>query len=149
MASAWDKFQRLMREKMREIYSETYIDHNLEPRNVGSLDHADGHAEIHGTCGDTMEMWLKVQGVTIVEAGFTTTGCGAMVASGSLITEMAKGKTLDEAQQIESQDILDAFSGLPEENQSCALLAADTLKAAIRDCLQYQKEPWKKLYRKN
>ncbi len=149
MTSAWDKFQRLMREKMREIYSETYIEHSMEPRNVGSLDHADGHAEIHGTCGDTMEMWLKVQGGTIVQTGFITTGCGAMVASGSLVTELAKGKTLDEAQQIESQDILDAFSGLPEENQNCALIAADTLKAAIRDCRIYQREPWKKLYRKN
>jgi NifU-like protein involved in Fe-S cluster formation len=149
MTSAWDKFQRLMREKMREVYSETYIDHNLDPKNVGSIENADGHAEVNGTCGDMMEMWLKVDGDIIVDAGFTTTGCGAMVASGSLVTEIVKGKTLSEAQQIEQQDILDTFGGLPEENQNCALIAADTLKAAIRDCLQFQREPWKKLYKKH
>lgn len=147
MTSAWDKFQEQIRAKMREIYSEAVVEHNLNPRNLGSFSDADGYARITGPCGDTMEMWLKVKGNTIVRAGFTTDGCGTTIASGSMITEMAKGKSLTEAQRISQKDVLDALDGLPEESEHCALLASNTLKAAIRDCIAMQKEPWEKAYR--
>jgi nitrogen fixation NifU-like protein len=147
MTSGWDKFQEQIKAKMREVYSETVIDHNFNPRNLGSFPDADGHARITGPCGDTMEMWLKVDDKIIVKAGFTTDGCGTTVASGSMVTEMAKGKSLTEAQRISQKDVLDALSGLPEEKEHCALLASNTLKSAVRDCLAMQKEPWKKAYR--
>jgi nitrogen fixation protein NifU and related proteins len=147
MASAWDKSQELIIAKMREIYSETVVEHNLNPRNLGSFPDADGYAHVTGPCGDTMEMWLKVDGNTIVKAGFMTDGCGTTIASGSMITEMTKGKNLTEAQKISQKDVLDALDRLPEESEHCALLASNTLRAAIRDCMAMQKEPWKKAYR--
>ncbi len=148
MATAWDNFQEQIKAKMREIYSETVIEHNLNPKNLGSFPDADGYARITGSCGDTMEMWLKVDGNIIIKTGFATNGCGTTIASGSMVTEMAKGKRLTEAQRIGQQEVLDALDGLPEENEHCALLASSTLKAAIRDYLKVQKEPWKKAYRK-
>ena len=134
---------------MREIYSETVVDHNLNPRNLGNLPDADGFARVSGPCGDTMEMWLKVDRNIIVKASFTTNRCGTTIASGSMVTEMAKGKSLTEAQRIGQQDVLDALGGLPEESEHCALLASNTLMAAIMDCMAMQKEPWKKAYRRN
>ena len=148
MTSAWDQFQEQIKTNMKEMYSETIVEHNLNLRNLGSFSDADGYAQITGPCGDTMEMWLKVDGNTIVKAGFTTDGCGTTIASGSMVTEMAKGKSLTEAQRIGQKDVLDALDGLPEESEHCALLASDTLKAAIRDFMAMQKEPWKKAYRK-
>jgi nitrogen fixation NifU-like protein len=148
MTSAWDQFQEQIKAKMREIYSETVVEHNLNPRNLGSFPDADGYAQITGPCGDTMEMWLKVDDNTIVKAGFTTDGCGTTVASGSMITEMAKGKNLTEALRIGQQDVLDALDGLPEESEHCALLAANTLKAALRDHMAMKREPWRRAYRK-
>jgi nitrogen fixation NifU-like protein len=147
MTSAWDTFQEQIRAKMREIYSEIVVEHNLNPRNLGSFPDADGYAQITGPCGDTMEMWLKVNNNIIVKAGFTTEGCGTTIASGSMVTEMAKGKSIIEARRIGQQEVLDALGGLPEESEHCALLASNTLKAAIRDYIAMQKEPWKKAYR--
>ena len=147
MTSAWDKLQEQIKEKMREVYSETVVEHNFNPRNLGSFPDADGYAQVTGTCGDTMEIWLKVDGNIIAKAGFTTDGCGTTIASGSMVTEMAKGKSLPEALLISQKDVLDALDGLPEESEHCALLASNTLKAAIRDYMAMQKEPWKKAYR--
>ncbi len=147
MASAWDKLQEQIREKMLEVYSAPVVEHNLNPRNLGSFKDADGFGRVTGPCGDTMEIWLKVDGDTIVRTGFATDGCGTTIASGSMITEMAKGKSLIEAQMIGQQDVLDALEGLPEESEHCALLASNTLKAAIRDCIAMKRDPWKKAYR--
>ncbi len=149
MASAWDKLQEQIREKMLEIYSETVVEHNLNPRNIGSFPDADGYARITGPCGDTVEMWLKVDNDTITRAGFTTDGCGTTIASGSMTTEMATGKSPAEAQRIGQQEVLDALGGLPEDSEHCALLASNTLKAAIQDYLKIKANPWKKLYRTN
>jgi len=103
------------------------------PRNYGPLDRWDGHARITGPCGDTMEFWLQIAQGRIVQANFVTTGCGPSRASGSMATELAIGKTLPEAARLEQQDVLQALGGLPEESEHCALLAANTLKAAIED----------------
>jgi nitrogen fixation NifU-like protein len=145
MASAWDKFQEQIKAKMKETYSETVVEHNLNPRNLGSFSDADGYARVTGPCGDTIEMWLKVDGNTIAKAGFMTDGCGTTIASGSMITEIVKGKSLTEAQRISQKDVLNALDGLPEESEHCALLASDTLKAAIRDCLASKKRHGRKL----
>ena len=103
------------------------------PRNYGPLDTWDGHARITGPCGDTMEFWLKIADRRIVQASFVTDGCGPSRAAGSMATELATGKLLKEALQIEQKDVLEALGGLPKESEHCALLAVDTLQAAIRD----------------
>ncbi len=148
MASSWEKFEELIKQEMRKIYSEAVVEHSMNPRNLGDLEDADGFARVTGPCGDTMSMWLKVDGNTIINTSFMTDGCGTTIASGSMVTEMAKGKSLIEAKKISQQVVLDALGGLPQESEHCALLASNTLKEAIRDYLAIKKEPWKKAYRK-
>jgi nitrogen fixation NifU-like protein len=149
MTSAWEQFEELIKAQMRKIYSETVIDHAMNPRNLGDMEDADGFARVTGPCGDTMEIWLRAKNGDLTDATFLTDGCGTSIASGSMVTEMAKGKNITEAQKISQQDVLSALGGLPEESQHCALLAADTLKEAIRNYLAMKKEPWKKAYRKH
>jgi nitrogen fixation NifU-like protein len=146
MSSSWEEFERLIKQEMRKIYSEAAIEHGMNPRNLGDMDDADGFGRVTGPCGDTMEIWLKVRDGTITKATFLTDGCGTSIASGSMVTELAKGKSIAKAHKISQDDVLDALGGLPEESQHCALLAANTLKAAIKDYLALQKEPWKKAY---
>ncbi len=148
MASSWEKFEELIKAEMRKIYSEAVIEHSMNPRNVGDLEDADGFGRVTGPCGDTMEIWLKVNGNTIINASFMTDGCGTTIASGSMVSEMAKGKSVGEAWKISQQDVLDALGDLPDESKHCTLLAANTLKAAIRGYLEMKKEPWKKAYRR-
>jgi len=149
MTSSWEKFQELIKQEMRKIYSEAVIEHSMNPRNLGDLEDANGFARVTGPCGDTMSMWLKVKDGTISDANFMTDGCGTTIASGSMVTEMAKGKSISEAQKIAQRDVLNALGGLPQESEHCALLAANTLKAAIRDYLAIKKEPWKRAYQKH
>ena len=149
MASSWEKVEELIKSKMREIYSEAVVEHGMNPRNLGEIEDANGFGRITGPCGDTMSMWLKVHGDTIVSAKFLSDGCGTTLASGSMVTEMAKGKSVTEAQKISQQDILDALGGLPDESEHCALLAANTLKEAIKEYLTLKKDPWKKAYRRD
>ncbi len=148
MSTSWEKYEELIKAEMRKTYSEIVIEHSMYPKNLGDVEDADGYARITGTCGDTMSIWLKVNGDTITETGFLTDGCGTTVASGSMITEMVKGKSVIEAGKIGQQDVLDALDGLPEGNQHCALLASITLKEAIKNYLDIKREPWKKAYRK-
>jgi len=147
--TSWDKFEELIKAEMRKVYSEAVVEHSMNPRNVGDLENADGFAKVTGPCGDIMEMWLRVKNGAIRDASFMTDGCGTTVASGSMVTEMAKGKSVSEVQRISQQDVLSALGGLPEESQHCALLAASTLKEAVRDYLAMNREPWKKAYRKH
>jgi nitrogen fixation NifU-like protein len=149
MSSSWDKFVELIRAKMLETYSETAVEHSMNPRNLGDMADADGSAKVTGSCGDTMQIWLKLKYDAISQISFLTDGCGTSIASGSMVTELAKGKKLSQAQKISQKDVLDALGGLPEESEHCALLAADTLKAAISDYLAMKREPWKRAYREH
>ena len=149
MTTAWEKFEELMRAEMRKVYSETVIDYAMNPRNVGSMENADGFATVTGPCGDTMDIWLRVKNDRIHEAAFMTDGCGTTIAAGSMVTENAKGKNIIQVQKISQQDILEALGGLPEESEHCALLAANTLKEAIKDYLEFKNEPWKRAYKKH
>ena len=146
-----DPFKELAQsimQDMKEVYSEKTIDHFLNPRNLGEISAPDGFGRITGPCGDTMEICLKVRDNRVMNASFWTDGCGTTIASGSMVTELAKGKSVLEAQKIRQQDILDALGGLPEDSLHCALLAANTLKEAIKDYLASNKEPWKRAYRR-
>ena len=149
MSSELDDLQAMVMANARQIYSETVIDHAMNPRNLGEIADNDGFARVAGSCGDTMEIWLKAKDGIIIQATFYTDGCGTSIASGSMVTEMAKGKSIIEAQKISQQNVLDALGGLPDESEHCALLAANTLKAAIRDYIAMKREPWKRAYRKD
>lgn len=127
--------------------SETVLDHALNPRNVGSIPEADGFGEGTGECEDTMVIWLRVVNDRITEATFWTDGCGTTIACGSMVTELAKGKTVKEAFLIGREEILHALGGLPEESVHCAALAAGALKNALQDYLEMKRFPWKKAYR--
>ena len=129
------------------VYSERVIEHASNPKNVGEIDKADGRAVITGSCGDIMGIWLRVRNETIQDIKFITEGCGTSIASGSMVTELAKGKSIGEGMKIDQEKVLDALGGLPEDSQHCAQLAASTLKAAILDYLAMKREPWKKPYR--
>jgi len=148
MATAWDKYQELVRDEMRKVYSETVIDYAMNPRNVGNVEGVDGHASVTGPCGDTMDIWLKVRNDIITEATFMTDGCGTTIAAGSMVTELARGKSVSQVLRIGQEDVLNALSGLPEESQHCALLAANTLKAAVKDYLAFKNEQWKRVYKR-
>lgn len=147
MASDFAELEDLVMADMRKTYSEQAIDHFRNPRNVGVVADADGYASVTGPCGDTMEIFLKVRGERIVTASFWTDGCGPSIASGSMTTELATGKTVAEAWGVTPKDILDGLGGLPEENEHCALLAANTLHEALKDYVAMKKEPWKRSYR--
>jgi len=146
--SSWDKYEELIKAEMKKVYSETVVEHSVNPQNVGEIEDADGFANITGPCGDTMEMWLKVSNDIIKEATFMTDGCSTTIAAGSMVAELAKGKSIGQALNIGQQDVLNALDGLPEESKHCALLAANTLKEAIKDYLSFKKEPWKKVYKR-
>ena len=133
---------------MKKVYTETVIDHAMNPRNAGGIAHADGFGRITGPCGDTMEIWLRINSGSIVDAAFSTDGCSTTVACGSMATETIKGKDIAQALAINQNDILKALGGLPEDNRHCALLAANAVKAAVQDYIAIRKEPWKKAYRK-
>jgi len=105
------------------------------PRNYGSLPKWNGHAQHTGPCGDTMEFWLDVSRRRIAHIGFTTSGCESSRAAGSMATELAVGKSTDEAARIESCHVLAALGGLPKASEHCAQLAVDTLHAALTDFL--------------
>ena len=147
MISGHQEYEALIEAKMRQVYSGEVIDHALHPRNLGDMKDADAFGRITGPCGDTMEIWLKVKDDKIIDSAFLVDGCVATLACGSMITELARGERVSQAIGISQQDVLDALDGLPEGNKHCALLAANTLKEAVRDFLVSKKEPWKKLYR--
>lgn len=107
--------------------------HANDPHNIGKLEDFNGHAKITGPCGDTMEFWLKVENDKIKEVSFVTDGCGPSIASGSMTTCLAEGKTIKDALSISQQDVLAALESLPKDHEHCALLATNTLKAACED----------------
>ena len=116
-------------------YNEKVMDHFKNPRNVGSLDDADGIGEVGNiSCGDIMRIYIKVdQDERISDIKFQTFGCGAAVATSSMVTELAKGKTLDEALNMSNEDVASSLDGLPPVKMHCSKLAADALHGAIKN----------------
>jgi nitrogen fixation NifU-like protein len=116
-----------------EIYTEKTLEEAYNPKNAGELRNPDGVARITGPCGDTMQMHIKVYRDKIMDSKFITDGCGASIACGSVVTEMVKGKTIEEAFMVENKDILSILGDLPEEHLHCPVLALNTLRAALGD----------------
>lgn len=114
------------------MYNDKVIDHFTNPRNVGEMPEPDVVGESGSfKCGDTMKIYLKVEKDKIVEVKFQTFGCGAAIASSSMLTEMVKGKTLEEAERVTNEDVAAQLGGLPPLKMHCSNLAADALRDAI------------------
>jgi nitrogen fixation NifU-like protein len=116
------------------MYSEKVMDHFKNPRNVGSVENPDGVGQVgNPVCGDIMRLEIKVENGRIADAKFKTFGCGAAIATSSMVTELVKGKTLEEALEISNKAVAEALDGLPPVKMHCSNLAADALHNAIKD----------------
>jgi nitrogen fixation NifU-like protein len=126
---------------MAPVYSEKVLEHFRNPRNVGELENPDGIGiEGNPVCGDLMEIHIHVEDDRITDIKFKTFGCGSAIATSSMVTELAKGKTLDEALEITRQTVADELDGLPKQKMHCSNLAADALHKAIEDYRKKQAE---------
>ena len=122
------------------MYSEKVMQHFKNPQNMGEIPDADGVGSVgNPTCGDLMTMYIKVKDNRIEDVKFKTYGCGAAIATSSMTTELAKGKTIDEALNISRASVAESLGGLPPVKMHCSNLAADALHAAIEDYKQKQK----------
>ena len=118
------------------LYSEKVMDHFLHPRNVGSIENADGVGEVgNAKCGDIMKIFLKrdKDPQVITDVKFETFGCGSAIASSSMATEMIKGKPLSEALTLSNKAVAEALDGLPAHKMHCSVLAEEAIKAAVKD----------------
>ena len=116
------------------LYSQTVMEHFRHPRNVGSIDNADGIGEVgNGKCGDIMRMYLKIDGDIVSDVKFETFGCGSAIASSSMATEMIKGKPLNEVMRLTNKAVTEALDGLPAHKLHCSVLAEEAIRAAVQD----------------
>jgi len=122
-------------------YSDKVMDHFMHPRNVGEIAGASGVGTVgNPVCGDVMKMFIKVENNIIVDVKFKTFGCGAAIATSSMVTEMVKGKTIDEATKVSNRAVAEALGGLPHQKLHCSVLAEQALGAAIKDYHRKQNE---------
>jgi nitrogen fixation protein NifU and related proteins len=140
--------EQSLSESLRKIYSETVVDHILNPRNERSIPIPDGFAACTSGCGETMKIWLKIANGQVMQTGFWTDGCAATIACGSMTTDLIIGRSVMQAFALSTQDIVDALMGMPQGNLHCAELAVNTLRSALKDHLVMDQQPWKKLYRR-
>ncbi len=128
------------------LYSEKVMDHFTNPRNVGTIENADGVGEVgNAKCGDIMKIFLKIDDGIITDVKFSTFGCGSAIASSSMATEMIKGKPLSQALELTNKAVVEALDGLPAHKIHCSVLAEEAVKAAIKDYydkngIEYDKE---------
>ena len=115
-------------------YSKKVMEHFTNPKNVGVIENPDGYGKVgNPVCGDLMEIYIKVDDDIIIDIKFKTFGCGSAIATSSMITELAKGKHVDEANKITRNDVANELDGLPPQKMHCSNLAADALQEAIKD----------------
>ncbi|MCX5853624.1 MAG: Fe-S cluster assembly scaffold protein NifU [Deltaproteobacteria bacterium] len=120
-----------------EAYSEKVMDHFRSPRNVGEIENPDGVGKVgNPVCGDIMELYIKVKDGVITDAKFKTFGCGAAIATSSMVTELVKNKTVEEALKISNRAVAEALGGLPPIKMHCSVLAEEALKKALDDYRQ-------------
>ena len=123
-------------------YSEKVMENFLHPKNAGEILDASGVGTVgNPICGDVMKMYLKIENDIIVDAKFKTFGCGAAIATSSMVTDMVKGKTLDEALKISNRAVAEALGGLPPIKMHCSVLAEEALRAALKDYYVKQGKP--------
>ena len=120
--------------KASSVYSDKVMDHFTNPRNVGAMENPSGIGHVgNPVCGDIMELYIKVKNNIITDASFKTFGCGAAIATSSMVTELVKGKTVEEALEISNKAVIEALDGLPPVKVHCSVLAEEALKSAIDD----------------
>lgn len=130
-----------------ELDKNSFLTHALTPSNLGSLPKPDGLASATGPCGDSIELYIRLDGEVITDLRFMPHGCLHTVACGSVLTCLAKGRPLGKLDVIRAEEIEQALGGLDREHRHCAALAEAALKAAVRDCLRRRSEPpWKRIY---
>ena len=138
MSDDFDRAMAALQEQIlqeaRTYYSAKVVEEFYHPKNVGVIMGPDGYGSILGPCGDTMDIYLRLDGQRIVKAAFMTDGCGATIACGSMLTQMVENRSLEEAIAITPEDLTAALDGLPEEHAHCALLAVNTLRKAMASC---------------
>ena len=116
------------------LYSDVVMDHFRNPRNVGTIENADGVGEVgNAKCGDIMKIYLKIENDTIADAKFETFGCGSAIASSSMATELIKGKPVADALKLTNQAVVEALDGLPAHKIHCSVLAEEAIKKALQD----------------
>ena len=116
------------------LYSEKVMDHFMHPRNVGSIENADGVGQVgNAKCGDIMKIYLKIENDIIVDVKFETFGCGSAIASSSMATEMIMGKSIQEALALTNKAVAEALDGLPAHKMHCSVLAEEAIKNALKD----------------
>ena len=121
---------------VQSLYSEGVMEHFKNPRNVGDMENPDGVGHVgNPVCGDIMELYIKVDDGIIADAKFKTFGCGAAIATSSMVTEMVKGKSIEEALEISNRAVAEALGGLPPVKMHCSVLAEEALKLTIDDYL--------------
>jgi len=125
------ELQNQINEETKEIYGQKVFERWVHPLYLGTMDNPDGYGRVTGSCGDTMEIFLKFEKGRVKAAAFQTDGCGPSQVCGSFAAETALGKTPDELVEISGETILDILGGLPKENEHCAFLAAETLQEAV------------------
>ncbi len=122
-------------------YSKKVMEHFKNPRNVGEIENPDGIGHVgNPVCGDIMELYIKVEDGIIIDAKFKTFGCGAAIATSSMVTEIVKGKSIEEALRISNKTVAEALDGLPALKMHCSVLAEDALKLAIEDYFNKSKK---------
>jgi nitrogen fixation NifU-like protein len=124
------------------MYSATVMDHFTNPRNAGVIDDADGIGEVgNPVCGDMMTFYIKVENDRLVDVKFQTFGCVAAIAVSSMVSEMAKGKSLEDAQQISNKLVAETLGGLPQNKMHCSNLGAEALGLAIKNYREHKPSP--------
>ena len=125
------------------LYSEKVMDHFMHPRNVGTIENADGVGEVgNAKCGDIMKIYLKIEDDIIKDVKFETFGCGSAIASSSMATEMIKGKSIHEALALTNKAVAEALDGLPAHKMHCSVLAEEAIKKALTDYFDKNNIPY-------
>lgn len=123
------------------LYSDKVMDHFLQPRNLGTIENADGVGEVgNAKCGDIMKMYLKIDDEIITDVKFETFGCASAIASSSMATELIKGQRVEDAMQLTNQAVAEALDGLPAYKMHCSVLAEEAIQAALEDYKAKQKK---------
>jgi nitrogen fixation NifU-like protein len=127
------------------LYSEKVMDHFMNPRNVGTIENADGIGEVgNAKCGDIMKIFLKIENDILVDVKFQTFGCGSAIASSSMATEMIIGKSIHEALELTNAAVCEALDGLPAHKVHCSVLAEEAIKNALKDYFDKNNIPYDK-----
>ena len=125
------------------LYSEKVMDHFMNPRNVGTIENADGIGEVgNAKCGDIMKIFLKIENDILVDVKFQTFGCGSAIASSSMATEMIIGKSIHEALELTNAAVCEALDGLPAHKVHCSVLAEEAIKQALKDYFDQTNRPY-------